>query len=92
MLTREDMQDAIEICRREVDKELIALHEQDRANAWTEDRACKLAEQAANMAVKQITDGFYASVGRKTVMIIGGTIVAMVFIMREAASKWMGLK
>lgn len=92
MVTKDDLREAIDICRREVDRELISLHEQDRENAWTEDRARELARHAAEIAVKQITDGFYASVGKKTVMIIGATVVTMVFIMKDAATRWAGFK
>ena len=96
MITREDIQkitdNSIAVCRRDIDQELIKLAKMNMDSAWSDERAHDIAQQAADIAVKQITDGFYASVGRKTVMIIGGTIVAMVFIMREVVEKWVGMK
>ena len=80
---KEIAEEAITVCRREVDKELIHLHEQDKENAWTEERARELAAEAAKIAVKNITDQFYLSVGKKTVTAIGVLVVAAVIFVRE---------
>ncbi|WP_448508798.1 hypothetical protein [Immundisolibacter sp.] len=82
----------VSMSRREIDKELIRLHEQDLANAWTEERAAMLAERAANLAVKKITDSFYLNIGKKTVATIGALVVGLVIFMNEELKKWIGLK
>lgn len=70
-------------CRAEIDAELHKLHEQDRANAWTEYRAKEVAEEAAKIAVKTITDQFYMSVGKKTIATIGVMVIAAGIFLRE---------
>lgn len=95
MLTPEEtknlVETAIAVCRRDVDEELIKLHAQDRANAWTEERATEIAKKAADLAVKQITENFYMSVGKKTVATVGAMVVVSVIAMREYIKKKLGI-
>lgn len=95
-VTKEDVkeitEEAIAVCRREVDKELMRLHEQDRENAWTEERAKKIATEAAAMAVKQITDQFYMSVGKRTVATIGVLVIGAAIFLRDEFKRLIGLK
>lgn len=96
MTTRRDMEEiaaeAVLACRREVDKELIRLHEQDRANAWTEERAIALAEAASDLAVKKITDNFYKSIGKKTVTAVGVAVVGAVIFLKDEVKRWIGFR
>lgn len=95
-ITKEEAHNiAIEVvreCRADVDKELLKLHEADRDNAWSEEKAKKIAEQAAELAVKQITNDFYAGVGKKTVTMIGASVVATVILMRDYLKSLIGIK
>jgi len=95
-ITREEArtiaQEVVGECRAGVDDELRKLHEQDKANAWTEERATKIATDAANMAVRQITDRFYMSVGKKTVATIGVLVVGGVIFVKDEAKRWIGWK
>ena len=70
-------QDAIEACRAEVDARINELTAVVENGLWTEERAKKIAEQAADQAVRQITDNFYMSVGKRTVAIIGALVVGL---------------
>lgn len=96
MLSEEETQDlvskAICMCRRDIDTELIKLHEQDRLNAWTEERAQEIATYAADLAVKKITDSFYMSVGRKTVATIGVMTVVGLVAFRDFLKRLVGLE
>jgi len=86
---REITEEAISLCRREVDQELMRLHKQDLDNAWTEERAELLANRAADRAVDKITNNFYTSVGKKTVAAIGATVVVMVIFLQDEAKHWL---
>lgn len=88
-VTKEEVAEAILLCRRQIDEELIRLHEQDRANAWTQERANKVAEQAADMAVKRITDQFYMTVGKKTIATIGVIVVVTFITFKDAVAEWL---
>jgi hypothetical protein len=79
-------------CRSDVDEEIRKLHEADRNNAWTEAKAKTIAEQAAQLAVKQITNDFYAGVGKKTVTMIGASVVATVILTRDYLKSMIGMK
>lgn len=79
-------------CRTDVDKEILKLHEADRDNAWTEAKAKLIAEEAAELAVKQITTQFYAGVGKKTVTAIGAATVATIILARDYLKGLVGLK
>ncbi len=96
MLTKEEAQTIVEsavaVCRREVDHELATLHQQDQLNAWTEERATAIAKQAADMAVKQITDNFYMSVGKKTVATIGAMTVVSIIAFRDYIKRLFGFE
>lgn len=83
--------EAIAACRREVDRELIRLHEQDKENAWTEERALELAEKASDLAVKKITDNFYKSIGKKTVTAVGVAVVGVAIFLKEEVLRWIGI-
>lgn len=95
-LTKDDVKEitaeAISVCRREVDRELLKLHEQDRANAWTEERARTIAAEAAAMAVKQITDQFYLSVGKRTIATIGVLVIGAAIFLRDEFKRVIGAK
>lgn len=88
-VTKEEVAEAILLCRREVDKELMKLHEQDRANAWTEERATAVAKQAADLAVKHITDQFYMTVGKRTIATIGVIVVVTFITFKDAVAEWL---
>ena len=77
------MTTAIEQCRAEVDRRIDELSETVERGLWTEDRAQKIAEQAAERAVRQITENFYMGVGRKTVAIIGALTVGLALWLHE---------
>jgi len=83
--------DVVAACRSDVNKEIAKLHEQDRANAWTEARAIALAEAASDLAVKKITDNFYKSVGKKTIAVIGAAVVGLGLYLSEEFKKWTGM-
>ena len=95
-LTRDEVHAiAIEVvreCRSDVDDEIKKLHEADHNNAWTEEKAKQIAEQAAELAVKQITNDFYAGVGKKTVTMIGASVVATVILTRDYIKSLIGMK
>ena len=96
MITRDEAHAiAIEVvreCRNDVDDEIKKLHEADRNLAWTEEKAKTIAEQAAQLAVKQITNDFYAGVGKKTVTMIGASVVATVILTRDYLKSLIGMK
>lgn len=96
MITRDEAHAiAIEVvreCRNDVDDEIKKLHEADRNNAWTEEKAKNIAEKAAELAVKQITNDFYAGVGKKTVTMIGASVVATVILTRDYIKSLIGMK
>jgi len=96
MITKEETQkvvsEAIAACRLDVDRELTKLHEQDMKNAWTEERATEIAKKAADMAVKQITDNFYMSVGKKTVATIGAMTVVGIIAFRDFLKRLVGIE
>ena len=77
------MPTAIEQCRAEVDRRIDELSETVERGLWTEERAKKIAEQAANQAVRQITDNFYMSVGKRTVAIVGALVVGLALWLHE---------
>ena len=77
------MSSAIEQCRAEVDRRIDELSETVENGLWTEERAKKIAEQAADQAVRQITENFYMGVGRRTVAIIGATVVGLALWLHE---------
>lgn len=86
---------AIEVvreCRTDVDEEIKKLHQADHENAWTEDKAKRIAAEAASLAVDKITNDFYAGVGKKTVTMIGASVVATVILMRDYFKSLIGLK
>lgn len=70
-------------CRADVNKEIKELRDTDKQNAWTETRAKEIAAEAASLAVRQITDNFYLSIGKKTVASVGVVSVAVVFWFQE---------
>lgn len=73
----------LEQCRAEVDAELSRLADAIEAEKWTEEKAQKIAERAAALAVETITSNFYMSVGKRTVMIIGALTVGIVIWLHE---------
>ena len=77
------MPSAIEQCRAEVDRRIDELSETVEKGLWTEERAKKIAEQAADQAVRQITENFYMGVGRRTVAIIGALVVGLALWLHE---------
>ena len=85
-------EEVVRECRADVDKEILKLHLADHENAWSEEKAKKIAEQAADLAVKQITNDFYAGVGKKTVTMIGASVVATVILMRDYFKSLIGMK
>jgi hypothetical protein len=95
-LSREDVkqiaEQTVQGCKTEIDSEIQRLHAADAANAWTEDKAKKIAESAADLAVKRITDNFYMSVGKKTIATVGAIVVGLVFFLREEWARWTGFK
>ena len=96
MITRDEAKAiAVEVvrdCRIDVDEELRKLHQADNDNAWTEDKAKKIATEAAELAVKQITENFYMGVGKKTVAVIGASVVAAVLLAKDSLKSWLGIK
>jgi hypothetical protein len=77
-------------CRTDVDREIKAVRELAEKNHLSEERATEIAKLAADMAVKQITDNFYMGVGKKTMVVIGATIVVMWDQLREGIKKALG--
>ncbi len=73
----------LEQCRAEVDAELSRLADAIEAEKWTEEKAQKIAERAAALAVETITSNFYMSVGKRTVMVIGALTVGIVIWLHE---------
>jgi hypothetical protein len=95
-LTKEEVHSiAVEVvtaCRKDVDLEILKLHTADKENAWTEQRAEDIAEKAARMAVKQITDNFYMSVGKKTIITIGAITVGVIIMAKDFLKSALGLR
>ena len=95
-LTKEEVHDiALEVvheCRTEVNDEIKQLHKADAENAWSEEKAKKIAAEAADLAVKQITTEFYAGVGKKTVTAIGASIVVVVIMAKDYLKSLIGIK
>ena len=73
----------LEQCRAEVDAELSRLADAIEAEKWTEEKAQKIAERSAALAVETITSNFYMSVGKRTVMVIGALTVGIVIWLHE---------
>jgi hypothetical protein len=73
----------IEQCRAEVDAELARLQQAIDAEKWTEEKAQKIADKAAARAVETITQNFYMSVGKRTVMVIGALVVGAVIWLHD---------
>lgn len=73
----------IERCRAEVDSELEKLQQAIDAEKWTEEKAQKIADKAAEKAVETITQNFYMSVGKRTVMVIGALVVGAVIWLHD---------
>ena len=73
----------LEQCRAEVDAELSRLADAIEAEKWTEEKAQKIAERAAALAVETITSNFYMSVGKRTVMVIGALVVGLVIWLHD---------
>ena len=71
-------------CRLEVDAKLDKMHE----GLWTEARAKSIAEEAADIAVRKITDGFYMSIGKKVVTTVGATFVILFIFFKEEIVSW----
>lgn len=77
------VKDEIDSCRQEVNEELIYIHKRLDENVWTPERAEAIAQRAAelasgkaaDLAVDKITNNLYMGVGKKTLVIIGATIV-----------------
>lgn len=88
---REIATEVVQQCRKDVDDEIVKLHQADKDNAWTEDKAKKIAADAADLAVKQITEQFYMSVGKRTVAVIGAAVIAASMLISETVRKWFGL-
>lgn len=96
MITRDEAQAiavaVVKECRLDVDEELKKLHQADKDNAWSEDKARMIAEHAAELAVKQITENFYMGVGKKTIAIIGAAVVAVVILAKDNLKALVGMK
>ena len=73
----------LEQCRAEVDAELSRLADAIEAEKWTEEKAQRIADAAAAKAVETITQNFYMSVGKRTVMVIGALVVGVVIWLHE---------
>lgn len=86
---KEIVQSHVNLCRREIDKELLRLHEQDVKNAWTEERAEEVAKRASDMAVKKITDQFYMTVGKRTIATIGALVVVSFIAFKDQVAEWL---
>ena len=95
-ITREEVHDiavdAVSVVRGEIEKELGDIRLKMAHNAWSEQRAREVATIAAEIAVKQITDQFYMSVGKKTVAAIGATVVVSVVMFRDYLKDLIGMK
>ncbi len=92
MITREEAKEIAEQvvsgCRIQVDGELARLKE----GMWTEERAKRIAqeagEMAAGLAVQRITDNVYMSIGKKTVVVLGATVVTLIIFLKEELKAW----
>jgi len=83
-------EDVVRACRSEIDHEIRKLHDHDIENAWTEERAKQIAEEAASIAVTRITQNFYMSVGKKFIATVGVTVVALVYYLKDEVTRWIG--
>lgn len=86
---KEMVKNHVEVCRREIDRELLRLHEQDMKNAWTEERAEEVAKKAAELAMKQMTDKFYMTVGKRTIATIGALVVISFITFKDQVAEWL---
>lgn len=93
MITKDDVHEiarqVVRECREEVNHEIKAVKSEV---AWTEERAQKVATMAAEIAVKQITDNFYLSVGRKTIATIGAMVVVGLIAFKDNLKTIAGMK
>lgn len=86
---KELVKNHVEVCRREIDRELLRLHEQDMQNAWTEERAEEVAKKAAELAMQQMTDKFYMTVGKRTIATIGALVVVSFITFKDTVVEWL---
>lgn len=93
MITKEEVHEiamqVVKGCREEVDKEIKSVKSEV---AWTEERAQEVATKAAAIAVKQITDNFYLSVGRKTIATIGAMVVVGLITFKDNLKTIVGMR
>ena len=83
MAVSNPVKEAIDSCREEVDEELKYIHRRLDENVWTPERAEAVAQRAAelasgkaaDLAVDKITNNLYMGIGKKTLVVVGATIV-----------------
>lgn len=84
------VKEVVSECRYEVDHEIDKLHDKIVVeHAWTEERANDIAEKAADLAVRKITDNFYMSVGKKTLVVLGAAVAGLVIFLKDEIHRWL---
>lgn len=84
---REIAREVVKECHSAVDEEIQAL----RDKTWSEEKAIKLAELAATAALSRMAKDFYASVGKKTMTVIGIAVVTLSMASDKARDTIIGL-
>lgn len=87
--------EVVSTCRADVDRELEALRDLVREHTLTPDKVKHIASlaavESADLAVEKITNNFYMGIGRKTLVVLGATVVVTWDQLREGIKKAMGL-
>ncbi len=99
MISREEAKEIAEevvaVCRGNVNAELHEIRKGLEANTLTEDRIKLIVRETTTQAVEdsyqKITDRFLMGVGKKTLIVIGATVVVMWDSFREAFKKAIGI-
>jgi hypothetical protein len=94
---REIAEAVVERCKHDVNKQITE-------HLWTEEKAKKIAEDAARMAaqmaaepaaelaVQKITNNFYMSIGKKTFVVTGALVVGYILMIRDELRTWFGMR
>lgn len=87
--------EVVKTCRADVDRELeeirALIHDHTLTPEKVKHIASLAAVESADLAVQKITDNFYMGVGRKTLIVLGATVVVTWDQLREIIKKAAGL-
>lgn len=78
-------------CKREMDNKIDEVRRIAEKNNLSDEKIKQIAQIAAEVAVERITEDFYMGVGKKTVLVIGATVVVTWDQLREGIKRALGL-